>query len=383
MFVSDPLPNFHSISSSYGRPSLCQNNTLTQSCDSTDLKQNSSNLVNSSQADAPNGTPQLQDIDRFHDETPFLFQSGQPDPARDDQENPFILGFYGIIQNHPTSFTSTNRSVSLSHSNQATENGRSSSNPRHELVHINEYECGEDTGNQPRRKSQALGFGSDAGFRSQRYAPPPSLEDSQIIEGRVLRVLEGLEEAPTSATNTQTSSPVISRSKRHCSDPNSDLPNRRADPSTNSTNPRGIRQSAGEKRRRRVKEHDHKRHVTDFSRDRLESQPSKKAKPDVKIRSSSNESHSDLRRSYLNDHKPPRQNLTEEEKKQNHIKSEQKRRNQIKEGFDALIELIPDGMSAATSKCAILAKAAEWLSDLIDGNKQLREQLVALDKNTV
>lgn len=78
------------------------------------------------------------------------------------------------------------------------------------------------------------------------------------------------------------------------------------------------------------------------------------------------------------DPKPSRVNLTEEEKKMNHIRSEQKRRNQIKEGFADLTELMPDAASAGPSKCTILAKAVEWVSELIDGNNKLREQLKAI-----
>ena len=82
------------------------------------------------------------------------------------------------------------------------------------------------------------------------------------------------------------------------------------------------------------------------------------------------------------DPKPARVNLTEEEKKMNHIRSEQKRRNQIKEGFADLTDLMPDAASAGPSKCTILAKAVDWVSDLIEGNKKLREQLNSLTGST-
>jgi len=82
------------------------------------------------------------------------------------------------------------------------------------------------------------------------------------------------------------------------------------------------------------------------------------------------------------DAKPARVNLTEEEKKMNHIRSEQKRRNQIKEGFADLTDLMPETVSTGPSKCTILSKAVEWVQDLIEGNRKLREQLNSLVGST-
>ncbi|EFX06327.1 hlh transcription factor [Grosmannia clavigera kw1407] len=73
--------------------------------------------------------------------------------------------------------------------------------------------------------------------------------------------------------------------------------------------------------------------------------------------------------------KPPRENLSEEQKRENHIKSEQKRRTLIKEGFDDLCVLVPSLHGGGFSKSVMLSMAADWLEALISGNQQLREQL--------
>ncbi|GJD01745.1 BHLH family transcription factor [Colletotrichum higginsianum] len=72
--------------------------------------------------------------------------------------------------------------------------------------------------------------------------------------------------------------------------------------------------------------------------------------------------------------KPPRENLTEAQKRENHIKSEQKRRTLIKEGFDDLCELVPGLKGGGFSKSTMLTMAAEWLEDIMKGNDELRAQ---------
>lgn len=74
-----------------------------------------------------------------------------------------------------------------------------------------------------------------------------------------------------------------------------------------------------------------------------------------------------------------RENLTEDQKRENHIKSEQKRRTLIKEGFEDLNELVPDLRGGGFSKSAVLTMAADWLEDLVKCNAKLKEQLAQLE----
>ena len=357
-----------------------------QSCDSsnsrrTDLQipQTDSIITDPSQASIPTTISQSRGNRRLHDEPSFRFQSNHRNTDSGHQKDSYILGLYDVTANHQTSPEGPRQPGPILLSDQIPYDNQFKPDPRPQRLRSNHIRCPKESKIPLGRKGQALGFGSDAGFRSQCYAPPPSLEDSQVIEGRVLKVLEGLEEAQTSATNTQPSSPIISKLKRHCSNTNPNAARQMSGLYTEDVDSNQGGKSASEKRRRKSKNHDHEEWAENPHGVNMQSRRSKKMKPDIKIRLSSDEGRLNRRRSYPADHRPQRQNLTEEEKKQNHIKSEQKRRNQIKEGFDALIELIPDGMSAATSKCAILAKAAEWLSGLIDGNERLRGELAAID----
>ncbi|KAF4630395.1 hypothetical protein G7Y89_g7741 [Cudoniella acicularis] len=77
--------------------------------------------------------------------------------------------------------------------------------------------------------------------------------------------------------------------------------------------------------------------------------------------------------------KPTRENLTEDQKRENHIKSEQKRRTLIREGFEDLGELVPGLRGGGFSKSAVLIMAADWLEDLLQGNEVLRAQLDELE----
>jgi len=73
--------------------------------------------------------------------------------------------------------------------------------------------------------------------------------------------------------------------------------------------------------------------------------------------------------------KAARENLTEDQKRENHIKSEQKRRTLIREGFEDLGELVPGLRGGGFSKSAVLIMAADWLEELINGNQVLRGRL--------
>lgn len=86
------------------------------------------------------------------------------------------------------------------------------------------------------------------------------------------------------------------------------------------------------------------------------------------------------RKSGANGAKAPRENLSEEQKRENHIRSEQKRRTLIKEGFDDLCLLVPGLTSRGMSKSTMLTMAAEHLEALVQGNQDLRAKLAALGK---
>ncbi|CAG8959962.1 hypothetical protein HYFRA_00012679 [Hymenoscyphus fraxineus] len=77
--------------------------------------------------------------------------------------------------------------------------------------------------------------------------------------------------------------------------------------------------------------------------------------------------------------KAARENLTEDQKRENHIRSEQKRRTLIREGFEDLGELVPGLRGGGFSKSAVLIMAADWLEDLLQGNELLKERLEQME----
>lgn len=74
-----------------------------------------------------------------------------------------------------------------------------------------------------------------------------------------------------------------------------------------------------------------------------------------------------------------RENLTEEQKRNNHIQSEQKRRNLIKDGFEDLHKMVPELRSGGFSKSNMLVEAVAFMRKLRDDNESLRKHIRSLD----
>ena len=77
--------------------------------------------------------------------------------------------------------------------------------------------------------------------------------------------------------------------------------------------------------------------------------------------------------------KSTRENLTEEQKRNNHIQSEQKRRNLIRDGFEELNKLVPELRSGGFSKSNSLAEACKFVRKLREDNEELKSHLKAFD----
>lgn len=73
--------------------------------------------------------------------------------------------------------------------------------------------------------------------------------------------------------------------------------------------------------------------------------------------------------------KPPRENLTDAQKRENHIQSEKKRRSAIKEGYENLAFIVPALKRTGYSKSAMLYVAADWLETLVKENEEISARL--------
>ena len=206
-----------------------------------------------------------------------------------------------------------------------------------------------------------LGFGSDSSFANQHYAPPPGMEGIEDVEGRVLRTLKGLETV-NSAASTQPSSPVTSKTKRTTTEAELAVPSG----------------SVSRNKKRRKPEISTNK-LEDSAPEELDTKPNPRKTTKSRNNVPLADSPQPIRRKSRGN-EAKKANLTEQEKRENHIRSEQKRRNQIREGFANLLALMPESMSegSASSKCLIFSRAVEWMTGLSEGNKELRAQLEVL-----
>lgn len=78
--------------------------------------------------------------------------------------------------------------------------------------------------------------------------------------------------------------------------------------------------------------------------------------------------------------KSARQNLSEDQKRENHIQSEQKRRNLIKEGFDECKTMVPELRNVNPTKGAFLQTAAKFMRDLKERNAEMARLIEEMDK---
>lgn len=213
-------------------------------------------------------------------------------------------------------------------------------------------------------------WGSDASFgpAPQGYAPEqPAQAAADVVSQTHMRCLDCLQVNP-SAANTRTNSPAalgntvgdvsayIKREEDHGVPPRKRRKSENFkepvdDPDDNQDN------DVGKRRRSRTDRLD------DASPRAVEATPAPPSR---------------RRKSTANGTKPPRENLTEEQKRENHIRSEQKRRTLIKEGFDDLCDLVPGLKGGGFSKSTMLSLTAEWLEELIGGNQTLVAQLAGL-----
>ncbi|KAL6871172.1 hypothetical protein J3F83DRAFT_734463 [Trichoderma novae-zelandiae] len=220
-------------------------------------------------------------------------------------------------------------------------------------------------------------WGSDSNFNlHQGYTPEANKETVEIQQQEQLKCLECLEPSqsaattrPSSPTNSQSTFSIglprdVSEAAERPNDDDDDAPPRKrrkskikkdsteeADEGANGTKP-----VAG--RRRKAKG------------DRTGSMSS----PPMDIGATGKR-----RKSAVNGVKQSRENLSEEQKRENHIRSEQKRRTLIKEGFDDLCEIVPGLRGGGFSKSTMLTMTAEWLEELLLGNRELTSQLAAIE----
>ncbi|KAL1881119.1 hypothetical protein VTK73DRAFT_4796 [Phialemonium thermophilum] len=218
-------------------------------------------------------------------------------------------------------------------------------------------------------------WGSDSNF-GRHFIPQSEKETSEALEKERLIYMNCLE-VNSSAANTRPSSPVyngdLSPLKLKTRSTGQAAPEPERD--EGHTPPRKRRKS-----RPRADSEDAEEETTSSTSRQIRRRRAKGA--DTTATSPPADSSSGKRRKSAGangNSKPTRENLTEEQKRENHIRSEQKRRTLIKEGFDDLCDLVPGLKGGGFSKSSMLTMAAEWLDELLRGNQQLQAQLAGLE----
>ncbi|KAH7154974.1 hypothetical protein B0J13DRAFT_213968 [Dactylonectria estremocensis] len=215
-------------------------------------------------------------------------------------------------------------------------------------------------------------WGSDSNFNHiQGYTTHSDKETTESIAKEQLKYLECFETCQ-SASNTRPSSPSHLQTA----------------PSSRNrvVNVVKVQQEADAPPRKRRKSRTGKEVPDDEADEETNNhKPSRRRKPKAERTASASSPPVDettagkRRKSAINGAKSARENLSEEQKRENHIRSEQKRRTLIKEGFDDLCELVPGLRGGGFSKSTMLSMAAEWLEELLKGNEVLATQLASLE----
>ncbi|KAI1914363.1 hypothetical protein LOZ53_000300 [Ophidiomyces ophidiicola] len=220
-----------------------------------------------------------------------------------------------------------------------------------------------------------LRWGSDVGFAEQGYRVPP---DQPTMEERTAQVLHSLEcfESQSSAPNTRPSSPARRRAECKTSEWGGMLQSPTSLKQFSPTDQMHMDDDLRPTKRRKNMKGKPKDEEETYS------PPLGRPSHPRRDRRWSSNSSTQPRRAKVHVIKPPRENLTEEQKRANHILSEQKRRNLIKQGFDELCSLVPELRGGGFSKSTMLGQAAGWLEDLLEGNEILKRQLEDLKKQT-
>lgn len=215
-------------------------------------------------------------------------------------------------------------------------------------------------------------WGSDSSFNKVGFVPNSTKETGEALESERLKYMECFEVSRSAAT-TRASSPVATR-------PVTPLkPKVRPLPVQVKTEPDATAAPARKRRKSKAKEE-----AEDPEQEEEEPQSATTPKPARKRKTKADVGATEApasdvaagkrRKSNANGAaKPPRENLTDEQKRENHIKSEQKRRTLIKEGFDDLCDLVPGLKGGGFSKSTMLTMAADWLEEIMRGNEELRQ----------
>ncbi|KAI0973007.1 hypothetical protein F4678DRAFT_34967 [Xylaria arbuscula] len=210
-----------------------------------------------------------------------------------------------------------------------------------------------------------LQWGSDASFAPSKVFVPPQHESSEALEKKRMDTMMALKLLSNSNTDSQASSSTGNQEAAISAD--SENRNRNFSVEGNLATPH--------KRPLKSKAQAEGGNDSEKKASGSSNTTARKRKPRLNESPDSTsaipETTGKRRKSAPITGKPPRENLTDAQKRENHIKSEQKRRQAIKEGFADLSFIIPTLQNGGYSKASILSQTGDWMEELINGNQAL------------
>ena len=298
----------------------------------------------------------------------------QPQPVTDSQDYDAALALLGANSQHPQPYTEdpffashhtttrlpthhTRHSISGPVPQQLTFG---STAPSALLPHLASGPNPPNDRHGPR--PQVIRFGSDTSFHpSAGFVAPPNTDTHIEIQKRLVHDMNAMGRRE-SAPSTPASSPKLQR-RRERSFPELKESDLESSLDAGSDEEEEARPQPKKRRKSTKLDIPSPPHLKTMSRRKSASQPKRRDR---------HSSSGDLGRGAKH-----KENLTEEQKRNNHIQSEQKRRNIIKDGYNDLNKLVPSLKEGGFSKSQALVESASFLDEIVAGNKRLREMLNA------
>jgi hypothetical protein len=236
-------------------------------------------------------------------------------------------------------------------------------------------------------------YGSDVGFAAGSFVAPVHNQAEAAAAGQnMMAVLSNIgRDGSSTAPSTRPSSPVVSRHGILNNDMRHNAADEEREVDWEEDRPTKRRKSSkmtfkdedgSDEETSRISRTPKKRRPKSISIARPTSSSATQSPPPSDGKRRKSTASKDLARSKAEAAKANRENLTEDQKRQNHIMSEQKRRTLIKEGFDDLNGLVPELKGGGHSKSAVLELAAAWLEGLIKDTETLRQNVRAVERDT-
>ena len=214
-------------------------------------------------------------------------------------------------------------------------------------------------------------YGSDSGFSDARFVSPAN-QEAAVQRNEVMFDTLSCLKPSDSAASTRPSTPIAKRRK---------LPDNVDERKQETSLPLTAVAPESKGRRRQTMASVtgiNKNHFDEALCQAKKGKSSTSKRTRITRKQSIESLSSESGQSHSRDRKGLRQNLTEEQKKQNHVDSEQRRRDAIRDAYNSLHHIVPSLRSEELSRAKQVDHAVRWLEELLEGNRELKRRLSTL-----